>query len=431
MNNFVDAMLNRINKISDVKCSKDIKPLLQATFPGNHCPLMGALMAAHKIKDAVFITVGTDECTYYTRELAEINLFSDMQERCFSIVLDDMDITFGSLKKVRKNLENIVADYNPACIILATTCLIELIGDDYDSFVEEFEKSIKIPVLLVHTEHFSCTDHLTGIERTISAVVKLMEPLPKKKLANIIGMDLYYKQNSILDSLLKNIGYEVGVQILGHNTVENIKLAAAASLNIVTNALGLPLAVMMQKKFKQPYVYFPFQADPDKVLENYKEFFSIVNRDLPEKLLVEYKKSKALEALVKEKLAGVTYIYANSPFACMEVNAYLVKLGMIPLLVQTNYFGNSDLKYTADIANRANPYVCRSANLPPMQSVYKKLKPNFYLGRDFSRILERNGIIVVDSNKWTNTFGFETVRSFLNSLLEAKMRVPDMGGNAV
>lgn len=431
MNDFENTILNRINKISDVKCSRDIKPLLQATFPGNHCPLMGAFMAAHEIRDAVFITVGTDECTYYTRELAEINLFRDMQERCFSIVLDDMDITFGSLKKISKILIDIVETYKPACLILATTCLIELIGDDYDNFVEEFERNVKIPVLLVHTEHFSCVDHLIGIERTISATFKLMEPLPKKKLANIIGVDLDYKQNSMLGNLLKNVGYGIGVQILGNNTVHNIKLAAHANFNIVTNALGLPLAVMMKEKFSQPYVYFPFQADPDKVLNNYREFFAVVNLDLPESLLVEYEKSKELELFVREKLKGTTYIYANSPFACMEVNLYLTQLGMVPLLIQSNQFSNSDLKCIADITQYANPYVCRSANLPPMQWVYKKLKPNFYLGRDFSRILEKKGIIVVDSNKLTNTFGFETVKVFLNNLLQAQMQLSDVGGTAI
>ena len=62
-----------------------------------------------------------------------------------------------------------------------------IIGDDYDALVDELEERYHVPILLVRTEHFQCRDHLPGIERTLTATVKLMRKMPTENVVNILG----------------------------------------------------------------------------------------------------------------------------------------------------------------------------------------------------------------------------------------------------
>lgn len=43
-----------------------------------------------------------------------------------------------------------------------------------------------------------------------------------------------------------------------------------------------------------------------------------------------------------EQLEGLTYIYGNTPIECFAFNAFMVKLGMEPLLIQTSQLPNPD-----------------------------------------------------------------------------------------
>ena len=70
---------------------------------------------------------------------------------------------------------------------MVTTCVLEIIGDDYDALVDELEERYHVPILLVRTEHFQCRDHLPGIERTLTATVKLMRKMPTENVVNILG----------------------------------------------------------------------------------------------------------------------------------------------------------------------------------------------------------------------------------------------------
>ena len=62
-----DKLIGRMKRLADVKNIKEVTPLSGAMFPGPHCPLMGAMMAVRGIRDSILLVVGTDECTYYTK----------------------------------------------------------------------------------------------------------------------------------------------------------------------------------------------------------------------------------------------------------------------------------------------------------------------------------------------------------------------------
>ena len=118
-------------------------------------------------------------------------------------------------------------------------------------------------------------------------------------------------------------------------TVEDIRNAASARVNIVVNAIALPLAEKMQERFGIPYVFFNKFTDPDRIYAAYRRLFEALALPLPAALETLYQQAKAAAEASKPALQGITYIYGNTPFDCLEFNQFMVSLGMLPQIIQT------------------------------------------------------------------------------------------------
>ena len=170
-----NKLLAQMKKLRDVETIKDVKSLTAAMFPGTHCPLMGAAMAVRGIKDSLMVIIGTDECSYYTKHMTiHSDEYGGLNGRVVSVTLDSHDVTFGCVKKVEAAFKEVVDEYHPGAVFLVTTCVVEIIGDDFDAVADALTEEYGIPVMAVHTEHFKCENHMPGIERTITACLPLL-----------------------------------------------------------------------------------------------------------------------------------------------------------------------------------------------------------------------------------------------------------------
>lgn len=368
-----NKLLHDLNKLSKVETIKDIPQLTKALFPGTHCPLMGAAMAAGGIKDCLLVIVGTDECSYYTKGITINDNFGGIGGRCVSVVLDSHDVTFGSTEKMHVAFKEIMEEYNPACVMLVTTCVVEVIGDDYDAIAVELSKKYKLPVLAVHTEHFKCEDHFPGLERAITACLSMMEPVEPNGRVNVLGQRMGNFADTELHDLLEQAGVKIGVQLPSGCTVEEIRQAAGARANIVVHDIALPLAQAMEEQFHIPYVYFNRFAAPEKILLTYQKLFNYLGLELPAAVGEKFAACKELERQVLPDLQGKTYIYGNTPYDCFELNSYLCSLGLVPQLIQSNKLREDSAADIAAILQATDPYVCKAANIAPLQYVYLSL----------------------------------------------------------
>lgn len=283
-----NELLGRLNRLSRVQTIKDIPQLTTALFPGTHCPLMGAAMIAGGIKDCLLIIVGTDECSYYTKSLTLSDRYGGINGRCVSVVLNSHDVTFGSAESMHKAFKEIVAEYRPKCVMLVTTCVIEVIGDDYDAIAEELTKQYSIPVMAVHTEHFKCEDHFPGFERGITACQSIMQPQEGDGSVNVLGQRFGDFADTELYALLQKSGVKIGVQLPSGCTSDDIRHAPAAKVNIVVNDIALPLAQAMQEQHNIPYVYFNCFAAPEKILQAYQHLFAYLALPLPAEVSAKF-----------------------------------------------------------------------------------------------------------------------------------------------
>lgn len=413
-------LLERLKPLSKIESIKDIPQLTQALFPGTHCPLMGAAMAVGGIKGSLIVVIGTDECSYYTKSMTlHSERFGGPGGRCVSVVLDGHDVTFGSAPKMHKAFKEIMAEYKPECVFLVTTCVVEIIGDDYDAIADELSTEYGVPVLSVHTEHFKCEDHLPGLERTITACLDMMEPREKCDTVNVLGQRMGEFNTTELYKMLVNAGAKVGMQLPSGTTVDEIKNAASARVNIVVNDIALPLAKKMQSRFGVPYVHFNKFVYPDKIYESYQKLFAYLGVPLPPEVTQKCEEAKACIEENKAALAGVSYIYGNTPYYCFELNSFLAQLGMVPQVIQTNRYSEDDAVYAAELLKHADPLVCKAANIAPMQYIYDELHPHIYMGHEFGARLRKKGIAILHSDAAGSMLGFEVTIYLIKQLAAA------------
>lgn len=412
-----NELLGRLNRLSRVQTIKDIPQLTTALFPGTHCPLMGAAMIAGGIKDCLLIIVGTDECSYYTKSLTLSDRYGGINGRCVSVVLNSHDVTFGSAESMHKAFKEIVAEYRPKCVMLVTTCVIEVIGDDYDAIAEELTKQYSIPVMAVHTEHFKCEDHFPGFERAITACQSIMQPQKCDGSVNVLGQRFGDFADTELYALLTKSGVKIGVQLPSGCTSDDIRRAPAAKINIVVNDIALPLAQAMQEQYNIPYVYFNRFAAPEKILQAYQHLFAYLELSLLAEVNAKFDEYKALEQEILPVVQGVPYIFGNTQYDCFELNSYLCRLGMVPQLIQSNKLREEDFADIESILAATDPYVCKAANIAPLQYVYNILHPWIYIGHEFGERLRRKGIAQLHSDPAGKMLGFEC-NTFLLKILQ-------------
>ena len=414
-----NELLGRLNRLSKVQTIKDIPQLTTALFPGTHCPLMGAAMIAGGIKDCLLVIVGTDECSYYTKSLTLSDRYGGINGRCVSVVLNSHDVTFGSAESMHKAFKEIVSEYQPKCVMLVTTCVIEVIGDDYDAIAEELTKQYSIPVMAVHTEHFKCEDHFPGFERAITACQSIMQPQKCDGSVNVLGQRFGDFADTELYVLLTKGGVKIGVQLPSGCTSDDIRRAPAAKVNIVVNDIALPLAQKMQEQYGIPYVYFNRFATPEKILQAYQHLFDYLELPLPAEVGAKFDECKALEQETVSVVQGVPYIFGNTQYDCFELNSYLCRLAMVPQLIQSNKLREEHFTDIESILATTDPYVCKAANIAPLQYVYDVLHPWIYIGHEFGERLRRKGIAQLHSDPAGKMLGFECNTFLLKILKQA------------
>lgn len=125
------------------------------------CPLSGAAKGISTIEGAVMVVIGTEECSYYTKTSLDMGGRGDC---CYSVVMDKQDVTFGFEEKVASALEELLEETKPKVLFLVTTCVPEIMGEDYQALAKEVEKNHKIPVHIIQTNHYSGKNGEYGFE---------------------------------------------------------------------------------------------------------------------------------------------------------------------------------------------------------------------------------------------------------------------------
>jgi nitrogenase molybdenum-iron protein NifN len=139
------------------------------------CTPLGACLALSGVEGARTILHGSQGCATYIRRYM-ISHFKEPVDIASSNFGESAAI-FGGRENLRTGLENVIRQYDPQLIGVATTCLAETIGDDVGMFLREIQAEEggrshdKPPVVHVSTPSYSGT-HVDGFHATVRALVE-------------------------------------------------------------------------------------------------------------------------------------------------------------------------------------------------------------------------------------------------------------------
>ena len=169
------------------------------------CAPLGACLAFKGIEGAITLLHGSQGCSTYIRRYM-ISHFKEPVDIASSNFTESAAV-FGGAQSFSTALDNVIRQYRPAMIGIATTCLSETIGDDVESFIRQYQPPPGLPapeLVKVSTASYRGT-HSEGFMDAQRAVVEaLAQPgTPGSHINLLPGMvspaDLRYLKELLAD----------------------------------------------------------------------------------------------------------------------------------------------------------------------------------------------------------------------------------------
>ena len=95
--------------------------------------------------------------------------------------LQEKDSIFGGVEKLRGCIAHVMQTWQPQCLIIATSCVAGVIGDDVEQEAEDAETQYHIPVLCVPYGGFLGGEYSDGYFQTVRLIMeRFIKPQPKE-----------------------------------------------------------------------------------------------------------------------------------------------------------------------------------------------------------------------------------------------------------
>lgn len=256
-----------------VKTEEESQPIITAntrTIPGvitsRGCCYAGCKgVVMGPIKDMVHITHGPIGCAFYTwggrrfKARPEEKDALNLNEYVFSTDMQEKDIVFGGVPKLKKAVQEAYELFHPKAIGIYATCPVGLIGDDIVSVASEATKQYGIPVLAFSCEGYKGVTQSAGHHIANNTVMKDIigtgNHENKNYSVNILGEYNIGGDAWEMDRILTKIGYQVNATLTGDASYEKVQNAHLAELNLVQCHRSINyIAEMMQTKYGIPWM---------------------------------------------------------------------------------------------------------------------------------------------------------------------------------
>lgn len=401
-----------------------IEELSYAINPGSHCDLFGAVMVAAGIESLKILVIGTEECTYYSKNFIFEYGKKQRDDSLLMLSLTDKEIVLGIEEILVKTIDEIINIYLPEVILIITTCIVELTGEDIEGIIKSIENKYKTKILLMRTEHFKCDNYIKGMTKTINILGELIEsPNFENNLKsfNILGMRYRNGEKSKISLILKEKGISINSIVpYSINSLDDIKNLSNVKINIVVDFTGLELAKYMERKFSIPYINLLRIGKVEELEKEYLKIENILEIDIKDNIKEALNKILNLKNKIKEKnMNNKLAVVAPISVSAVEIGILLEQVGIIPkiMVIKDIYsFEEEDAEYLSK--NYLVKYI-KSGNLEPIRELYKEMDVDYFIGMEYPQILKKYEIKHLNINYLTDgQFGLEAQEEILSAILK-------------
>lgn len=142
------------------------------------CAPLGASLVFRGIKNTIPLLHGSQGCATYIRRYM-ISHFKEPIDISSSNFAEETAV-FGGSDNLKAALLNVISQYNPDVIGIASTCLSETIGDDVNTILKSFyeeNQTIMMPYLIHVSTPSYRGSHMDGFHDSVAAIVsQLVQP---------------------------------------------------------------------------------------------------------------------------------------------------------------------------------------------------------------------------------------------------------------
>jgi nitrogenase molybdenum-iron protein alpha/beta subunit len=240
----------------------ELLPKLQASH-APPCKFWTAYAVINGIKHCVPLIHGPTGCTYSVAssyKMYACNYKGCPLEPTSCTDIDEPTIVFGGEARLYKAAKEVKKKFDPDLIVILSCCCSGIIGDDVEMIAKRVEQEINCRVVAIRSEGFG-GDFRSGHEEAFKAIVSLMEPQnTRKKTINIVGARIgptdteWPQEIDELTRIVKALGITIHAVIAGGCTVDQIKRAPSAELNVSwCYDWGQKIGVLMEEQFNVPF----------------------------------------------------------------------------------------------------------------------------------------------------------------------------------
>lgn len=428
------------------------------------CAPLGAALAFRGIENCIPLVHGSQGCSTYIRRYI-ISHFREPVDIASSNFSEESAI-FGGSENLKTALDNVIRQYNPSIVGVASTCLSETIGDDVPMALKEYASSGRgsgTPVVQVSTPSYRGT-HAEGFRAAVKSVVEtlaeggecdgsinifppIISPEDIRHLNEIIndfGINgtVFPDYSESLDGAIWD-SYEKLPR--GGTPVNSVKQAGRA-------AASIELGSCVQQNFSSgEYLYDKFgvnlyRASLPLGIDANDIFFSILSkvsgRAVPEKYLKE--RGRLADAYIDahKYLSGKKAVVYGEPDLASGIASFIEETGIKTVLCATGSRGMSAGFSTAlPVVHGISCDITDDSDFASMLELSRELKPDivigsskgFYLSKNLGIPLVRAGFPVHDrfgGQRLMHT-GYRGTQQFfdriVNALMEHRQNSNDIG----
>lgn len=194
---------------------------------GSICLLLPALGIINSLPDTAVLIHGAVGCGTVTHSQNCIVRMGSAARHgkardvlWFTTALQELDVVNGGERRLEDAIREIDREHSPKFLVVVTTCIPGIIGDDVDTLVERIAPEIKARMLPVHCEGFKTSIWATAYDAVYHTIGRnLLEPPegeltsgPNPRLVNLMNVSSMGRPDELeLERLLRALGLEVNI----------------------------------------------------------------------------------------------------------------------------------------------------------------------------------------------------------------------------
>lgn len=368
------------------------------------CAPLGASLVFAGIKNSTTLLHGSQGCSTYIRRYM-ISHFKEPVDIASSN-FNESAVIFGGRDNFFKALANVITQYKPELIGIATTCLAETIGDDVQSFISELSQdsiAAQPRLVAVSTPSFRGT-HAEGFSAAVKAVVEsLAENTGPVKKINILPSIISPRDIRYLKGVARDYAVEFTIlpdysetldgrswqqyQILppGGTGIADIKAMGAAPATIqFGSTLDFPdsAGALLSERFNVGCYNMPLPIG----VGNCDRFFSILQEITGVSMPDEYHGCRG--RLVDSYADAHKYIFGKKAVLYGEEDlvvsmaSFLAEIGMVPVICATGAksgrFKEAVYRAASDVKDKIT--VAEGADFIDIEQLAQQLAPDIIIG---------------------------------------------------